>query len=55
MDFTSDYFLGSAFFTLGCLSFTIDAFKQKERNYYLISGSLLFDIGCVFFIKDSLS
>ena len=50
----SDYFLGSAFFTLGCISFTIDAIRQKEKNYYLISGSILFDIGCVFFIKDSL-
>ena len=48
MDFTSDYFLGCAFFTLGCLSFTIDALKQKERNYYLISGSVLFDIGVCF-------
>ena len=55
MDFTSDYFLGSAFFTLGCLSFTIDALKQKERNYYLISGSFYLTLGVCFLSKDSLS
>ena len=49
-----DYFLGSTTFMLGCISFTIDAIKQKPINKAILAGCLLFDLGCVFFIKDSL-
>jgi hypothetical protein len=51
----SDYFFGSLLFSIGSLLLTIDAFKQQNRNYYLIFGTVLFDIGCVFFMKDSLT
>jgi hypothetical protein len=49
-----DYFLGSTSFMLGCISYTIDAIRQDNINFYILSGCILFDIGCIFFIKDSL-
>ena len=48
----TDYFLGSTAFTAGCVFFTVDAFRTKNR--VLIAGCLLFDVGCAFFISDSL-
>ena len=48
----TDYFLGSTAFTAGCLFFTYDAIRTK--NKVLIAGCLLFDVGCAFFISDSL-
>lgn len=48
----TDYFLGSTAFTAGCICFTIDAIRSKNR--LLIAGCLLFDLGCIFFISDSL-
>lgn len=55
MKFTSDYFIGSSLFTLGCLSYTIDALKQEKINKLVLIGCVCFDLGCLFFIKDSLS
>ena len=50
----NDYFLGSAAFSLGCIAFTVDAVKTKPLNKTILAGCLLFDLGCIFFIKDSL-
>lgn len=50
-----DYFLGSSTFMLGCICFTVDAIKQRPISKPLVTGCLLFDVGCIFFIKDSLT
>ena len=55
MNLTSDYFIGSSLFTLGCLSYTIDAIKQEKINKFVLVGCICFDLGCLFFIKDSIS
>ena len=33
-----DYFLGSTSFMLGCISYTIDAIRQDNINFYILSG-----------------
>ena len=48
----TDYLLGSTAFAAGCVFFSVDAFRTKNR--VLIAGCLLFDIGCLFFISDSI-
>ena len=55
MNLTSDYFIGSSLFALGCLSYTIDAIKQEKINKFVLVGCICFDLGCLFFIKDSIS
>ena len=49
------YLIGSILFLLGSLLFTFDYFKNKDKySIILLIGYVLFDIGCIFFILDSL-
>lgn len=49
------YLIGSILFLLGSLIFTYDYFKNKDKyKFYILIGYILFDIGCIFFILDSL-
>jgi len=49
----SDYFIGSLLFLIGCLILTVDAWRKDPRDYVSFVGMLFFDIGCVYYIKDS--
>lgn len=49
----SDYFIGSLLFLIGCLILTVDAWRRDPRDYVSFVGMLFFDIGCVYYIKDS--
>ena len=47
--------IGSILFLLGSLIFTYDYFKNRDKyNFYILIGYILFDIGCIFFILDSI-
>lgn len=50
----TDYFLGSVAFALGCAAYTMDAlYYQSPQSRLIIFGCVMFDVGCVFFIKDA--
>jgi hypothetical protein len=51
----NDYLAGSVTFGLGCIAFTIDAFKAKPVSKPIVVGCMLFNLGCCFFIKDALN
>jgi len=48
------YLIGSILFLLGSLIFTFDYFNRDKYNFYMLFGYILFDIGCIFFILDSI-
>ena len=47
------YTTGVYAFTLGCVSFTWDAFTARPINKKILLGCLLFDVGCFFFALDA--
>ena len=49
----NDYKIGSWFFMSGCLMFTLDTIKRKPISKPLLLGCNLFNIGCIFFLKDA--
>ena len=48
------YALGVYAFSAGCACFTVDAVTTRPLNKSYLSGCLLFDLGCVFFLLDAL-
>lgn len=48
-----NYQKGSITFLAGCLSFTYDSIKKTPISRPYILGCGLFNIGCIYFIKDS--
>lgn len=47
----NEYQKGTISFGVGCIIFTYDAYKLKNRR--LLLGCILFDIGSYYFMKDA--
>ena len=52
-ELNANYALGVYAFSLGCVSFTIDAIRSRPLRGAYLTGCLLFDIGCGFFLADA--
>jgi len=48
-----NYKIGSWLFMSGCLMFTLDTIKKKPISKPLFLGCNLFNLGCIFFLKDA--
>ena len=49
------YLIGSILFLIGSLIFTYDHYYSKDKFvFHVFIAYILFDIGCIFFILDSL-
>ena len=53
MKILSDYQKGNYSFLFGSLLFTFDALKQKPIPKSCLLGCVFFNLGCVYFLKDS--
>ena len=48
-----NYIVGVYAFTLGCLSFSVDAIRSRPINRSYLFGCIMFDVGCAVFIADA--
>lgn len=49
----TDYQKGNYSFLFGSLLFTLDTIKKKPISKPCLAGCMFFNLGCVYFLKDS--